>query len=517
MTDPASASGAHRRLAWAAWALIALGALLRVAGAGAWNPYWTDEFNHVLGASAYLEGRGMVLPTGVPVDRAPAYTGLVAASFAVFGEHELAARLPSIVFSAGALVLLWVYGARVLGPVAALAALFLFATDEWIVRWGRTCRMYAPMQFANIGVLLLAMDLARNWQDHSRRKRALLAALAAAAALWGLAMHILFGTALAGVLCGAWLVAVGRSVGHRAARRRLLALGLVAVAGLSLALEAIPRLPGYIRLGYDYVFGDETKWGIVDLLSQSGALLPIGVAWLLWARRRDPAAHLLAGGVAFGVVFFFRFSVFQSDRYYLVFQDMYLLLAAMLLGELWERRGALARRWGAAPRWAPAAAFALVVAALLYDSSHERLLSSPGSYARRQRNAEWSQAVRAAWEASSPGDAFAATEQFALYYYLPPEGRSRPLRLLRDRDLALMYPRAIVRDGTTYERLTGMPLIDSLEKLAVGVPPGGALWLVVDDSKWGNRLSRPLRDAIESRAEEIAEFHRVRVLRIPGG
>jgi mannosyltransferase len=94
---------------------------------------------------------------------------------------ELALRLPSVVFSVGALILIawWLRRARVL----ALVATTLMAVSAFQLRYGREARMYAAM----VLVGLAAAVLAERWLRGSERKISLAAGGVLAA---GLFLHV---------------------------------------------------------------------------------------------------------------------------------------------------------------------------------------------------------------------------------------------------------------------------------------------------------------------------------------
>lgn len=99
------------------------------------------------------------------IDKPPLVLWLMAASMAVFGVTEWAARLPSAVFAFGIVGLTMVLGWRVTGKkeVGVLGGLILLLNPFFLV-WSREARLDAPVLF----FILLAVVCTRQWQISKR-------------------------------------------------------------------------------------------------------------------------------------------------------------------------------------------------------------------------------------------------------------------------------------------------------------------------------------------------------------
>lgn len=126
--------------------IVAAGLYLRTAGLDDPSLAW-DETLHFFAAQSITEVGEPLLPSGERYGRGIWYTELVAWSFDTFGVSRSAARLPSVLFGALSVVLLFFVGRALFGtPVGLLAALMLALIPFGVV-WSRECRMYVMLQF----------------------------------------------------------------------------------------------------------------------------------------------------------------------------------------------------------------------------------------------------------------------------------------------------------------------------------------------------------------------------------
>lgn len=190
--------------------------------------YGYDELYHVFVAKSLLAGDGFVLPSGRPYTRGALVSLLTAGAFGLFGEHEWAARLPSLLFGMGTLALLYLAGRALFGPAAGLVALFLLALSPEAVDADRYARMYSPLAFFGLLAALAAFQgLERpGW----RWPAVAVAALAVAAHLHPVALGL-----LPVVASYAALRVGGAAVARRPAPRRHLT-ALVACLALAAAV-----------------------------------------------------------------------------------------------------------------------------------------------------------------------------------------------------------------------------------------------------------------------------------------
>jgi 4-amino-4-deoxy-L-arabinose transferase-like glycosyltransferase len=84
---------------------------------------------------------------GVDWEYAPLQCWLLGRSFAIFGENDLAARLPSILFAIGTLLIVHRIGTRLLGGGAAGCAVALLAVSPYFLDNARGCMMEMPLTF----------------------------------------------------------------------------------------------------------------------------------------------------------------------------------------------------------------------------------------------------------------------------------------------------------------------------------------------------------------------------------
>jgi len=125
--------------------LIAIGTILRVYALGA-QSLWFDEAITVNAAMAVLENGRPVFPSGYTYWRAFPHTLAVSASMAVFGTSEWAARLPSVLFGGGSILVTYWLGREASGPRIGLLAAGLLTFATWEIAWSRQARMYQLFQ-----------------------------------------------------------------------------------------------------------------------------------------------------------------------------------------------------------------------------------------------------------------------------------------------------------------------------------------------------------------------------------
>ncbi|HWP34062.1 MAG TPA: glycosyltransferase family 39 protein, partial [Thermodesulfobacteriota bacterium] len=127
-------------------ALLAAGVGLRALHLGG-PAFGFDELYHVFAARSFLEGHGLTLPSDRPYDRGRLVTLLTALAFALLGEGEAQARLPSLLFGTATLALVYAAGRWLFGPAAGLTALALLAFSPHALDADRFARVYSPLAF----------------------------------------------------------------------------------------------------------------------------------------------------------------------------------------------------------------------------------------------------------------------------------------------------------------------------------------------------------------------------------
>ncbi|MFI8521435.1 glycosyltransferase family 39 protein [Streptomyces sp. NPDC085481] len=276
---PAPRSGAeeHRRLrgVWLWPGLLAL--VLALYGAG--DPQlWQDELNSWDMAT---RSTGRLLETVRHVDAVlAAYYFLLHGWTGLFGDSDLALRLPSVLAAAGAAVCTALIGERLFGRRAGLVAGLLFALTPAVMRYAQEARPYALVVFA---VALATLLLLRALDRPDSRWR--WAAYAAAVAAVGL-LHLVALTALAGHVAAA--AAKGRAAALRfacAALAGVAAASPVVLLGRAQAGRQISWIPGPDLAGlatlWPQLFGSALVTGLVMTLA--------ALAWAAPGKRGAPA------------------------------------------------------------------------------------------------------------------------------------------------------------------------------------------------------------------------------------
>jgi 4-amino-4-deoxy-L-arabinose transferase-like glycosyltransferase len=283
-------------LAVTAIALLALALGLRNLDAPS---LWHDELVHVYVAKSIATGEGARLPGGVFYPNALGYGHVLAAAIKVLGDSETAVRLPSVMFSVGAVLALYVLARAWAGRGVALLAALLLATSPWHVAWARQARMY------ELQALCYLLTMGGVWF-------AVFARSTAAAAGW---TALALGGYVLGMLCSfhsiiflgapmawaVWLVRFHSGAPRRRAVVLFIACGLLgALTALLLYLnpnpvdqQAVfhgigPGMPDPLRADRWYY----VQW-LADNLSLGCAMVAaLGVLLLIW--RRDPRGTFAA-------------------------------------------------------------------------------------------------------------------------------------------------------------------------------------------------------------------------------
>lgn len=242
----APAPSSRRRAGTAAGALalvtaVALAFVLDLGRPDFWDP----------GESRYAETVREMVATGNWLhptlgferyyDKPPAFFWIVAAAFRTFGEHEWAARLPSVL--AAVLTIAWVVGfawPRV-GARAALLAGFILATAIQFVVLGRSVRMDMLLTWVMSVTLLQAYALATAEDDARAPAAWPLYAFSAV----GLLVKGPVAVVLPALIMIVFLVATRTPLPVR--RLRPGPIGVLAIAGLALLYLVLAfRAPDYL-------------------------------------------------------------------------------------------------------------------------------------------------------------------------------------------------------------------------------------------------------------------------------
>lgn len=308
-----------------------LGLLLLATVLRCWNlaqvPYTHDEISALL---RIFPGLGETIRKGVAIDAHPPGVQLFEWAWTrLFGMDEAVVKLPFILMSILALVLLYRFAFAWCGGTVALVITALVATLQYTVMYGQIARPYAAGLFTTA---LLADQLTRYLGSGSRKA---LVGMALGAVLSAYTHH--FALLLAGLMCttGLFLVAAEKR------RSYLVACGAVLLAYLPNVPLFLGQL-GYAGLG-NWLSPPTAQW-IPDylwwlahcsaLFAAVWALLLLGSA-LLRIRHRETSGPVWAITLAWGLlplVIGYAYSLWRAPvlQYSVVlFSFPYLLLGTL--------------------------------------------------------------------------------------------------------------------------------------------------------------------------------------------
>jgi len=120
--------------------LAGIALAVRLAHIHAITP-WYDDFYHLLAARSWLADGSLSIADG-EYTRAAAYTRLVAASIAAFGDSVAAGRIPAVLAGTLWVVAVFAWTRQVAGRVAAWGAGLLFALDPGAIHLSQWVRFY---------------------------------------------------------------------------------------------------------------------------------------------------------------------------------------------------------------------------------------------------------------------------------------------------------------------------------------------------------------------------------------
>jgi len=123
-------------------------------------PALDDCFYAEKGVEMSQRGPGWTVTwNGVPTfQNPPAPFWQLAGSFALLGENDFAARLPSIVLALGLVLLTWRIGRLLLGPVAGLDAAALLLVTPLFLNHARRTMLDLPFAFWSAALLWIALE-----------------------------------------------------------------------------------------------------------------------------------------------------------------------------------------------------------------------------------------------------------------------------------------------------------------------------------------------------------------------
>ena len=143
-------------------AILVLAAVLRFWELGSFSLHKPDEDTTVLAAAHILEDGTPRFPSGMFYGRAVLHSYLIGASFAVFGESEWSARLPSALCGILAVWLGWLVARRFLTFPWRIAFALALALLPMMIADSQEARMYGFM----VAALLGATWQVFRWEEH---------------------------------------------------------------------------------------------------------------------------------------------------------------------------------------------------------------------------------------------------------------------------------------------------------------------------------------------------------------
>jgi 4-amino-4-deoxy-L-arabinose transferase-like glycosyltransferase len=275
---------------------------------------------------------------------------LLGRSFSLFGENDLAARLPSIAQAIGTLLIVHRLGAPLLGAATATGAVALLAISPYFADHARGCMTDAALGFWVSLTFLLLLEGLRRPRLHLLVALPLGAAILTKSILGLMPLPVfgaclLFSHAWRRALRGPWLwsgIALGLGAGaswsvHQALRFGPEALqahygdgiGSLAARPLSLA-QRLTRYPVYLFERFQPVI--------------LPALAGFALAWRRLRATRDPGVLLLALWIVVPLALF-QLSGTQERRYLFPLFPPLALLAAWAIESWSPRAGRWLRRW----------------------------------------------------------------------------------------------------------------------------------------------------------------------------
>lgn len=158
--------------------LLSVAAVLRLQGLDRLG-LWIDEDLTALVARSIRDTGWPLLPSGEAYTRGALFSYLAAGSTALFGDHENALRLPSVLCSLATITVASLYARSLAGPIAGLGAALILACSPWDLHYARMARMYELLALLVVAGVYLVH---RGWLDGRPRARlgaALVAGLSA--------------------------------------------------------------------------------------------------------------------------------------------------------------------------------------------------------------------------------------------------------------------------------------------------------------------------------------------------
>jgi hypothetical protein len=138
-------------------AIVAVGMILRLIYLLRIYPF-IDEYNTMLAIKMILDKGVPLMPSGLFYNHGILFSYIGALFAAVLGFGQTVARLPSLVFSLPAILVLYYAGQRWFSTHVGLSAALLLALCPEAIEWGGRARMYALWQLMTLAAVLLLYE-----------------------------------------------------------------------------------------------------------------------------------------------------------------------------------------------------------------------------------------------------------------------------------------------------------------------------------------------------------------------
>lgn len=338
-----------QRWEWLAiFLFFAAAILLRIFRLGELYPY-PDEYLHLINAKRILNGA----PVFSLYQRSMFMVTLpVALSFKAFGVSIWAGRLPGVIVNSLAVLPLYL-AARKINRPTALLAVFLYATNPWIIAVARNVREYAYYPFYFFWVLyamLLVLErlpdrlaLGRSFLKQIHRGWLVPMLLLALPIIYGLEIDNLSTFKILLIAYGVFALFILAKFDPRA-RANYLPVAVLLVAAVLVGMSFIARQRNFISLELrvfavplQLFFPNPVQQWFYDRLN----LIPLlaifcAAAFGIWQYRHNPAPLFFATLLgAFLVFFVFFFARYYRPRYIFSVELWYTLVVAFGLYALW--------------------------------------------------------------------------------------------------------------------------------------------------------------------------------------
>lgn len=301
---------------------------------------WLDEANSVLIA----QGSPHQIVDALSQDVSPPlYYFFLSGWMRLFGNSEIALRIPSMLFYLAGIYVIWLAGRRLLGPEGGAVAAFLYAINPIAGRQAQNVRMYTMLSL-EVAVSLVVFSVLVMDKERRTTRWFLLFGLIS---FIGLNTHYWFAFVLVAYAC--WVLATWRSW----SAKELLLLGAVTVVPF-----AVVNLPMFLRQSrlpstewtpspsVPVIFEAlEVGFGLVPfhrftkILFAAVLLAPILWAFMKhrchWTRMNRHAALLLgccyAISLAIPLLISFKRPIFYLGRYDIITVPYFVLLVGAAL------------------------------------------------------------------------------------------------------------------------------------------------------------------------------------------